>query len=284
MRSVSTGQITSDVAELFKQQTKIIVMGVLNLTPDSFSDGGRFVDPEKAVAQFQRMEEEGADIIDIGGQSSRPGSEPVTVEEELKRVLPVLEQVTPRCRALISIDTYRAEVAEVTLGRGASLINDITALGAEPVLAQVVAAHGAGLILMHKRGTPAEMQSDTSYHNLIGEISDHLRNAVALAERAGVAPEKIMVDPGIGFGKDVDGNLEIVRSVSRFCELGKPVMIGASRKSFIGKLTGAEVDDRLAGSLAAAVAAVIEGATAVRVHDVAATRQAVDIACRLRRG
>jgi dihydropteroate synthase len=282
MTSAFLSEIRNSVSDIFKNRNRIIVMGVLNVTPDSFSDGGAFFDTDKAVQRFFEMVHEGADIIDIGGESSRPGSEPVSAEEELRRLLPVLEKVVPKCSVPISIDTHKAEVAEAVLTAGASIINDITALSADDRLASVVARQDAGLILMHMRGTPATMQSNTEYDHLIREIKDSLSKAVNHAEKAGVNPELIMIDPGIGFGKDVQGNLDILKSLDEFTELGKPVMVGASRKSFIGKLAGAPVDDRESGSLAAAVTAVLNGASAVRVHNVAATRQAVDIALKLR--
>ena len=271
------------LAQLFCRQDKIIVMGVLNVTPDSFSDGGRFLDHQTAITRAHEMVTEGADIIDIGGESSRPGSQSVGVEEELDRVLPVIESLASELEAPISIDTVKSEVAEAALSAGATIINDISGLRHDSEIAAVAARHGAGLILMHMRGTPVTMQRNTNYDDLLNEVTSFLAGAARQAEAAGVDPRMIMVDPGIGFGKDIDGNLELIRSVGRMRDtIGKPVMLGASRKSFIGKLTGAQVDNRLAGSLAAVTAAVINGAAAVRVHDIAATRQAVDIAIKLR--
>ncbi len=282
MTSAFLTEIRNSVTDIFKNKNRILVMGVLNVTPDSFSDGGTFFDTSKAVERCFEMVHEGADIIDIGGESSRPGSDPVSAEEELRRVLPVLEAVVAHCPVPISVDTRKAAVAEAALAAGAAIINDITALSGDDSLAAVVARHEAGLILMHMRGTPATMQANTDYDNLIGEIKAALGNAVGKAERAGVKPDRIMIDPGIGFGKDVQGNLDVLKSLREFADLGKPIMVGASRKSFIGKLTGAPVEDRESGSLAAAVTAVLNGASAVRVHNVAATRQAVDIAIKLR--
>lgn len=282
MTSAFSTEIKSGLIDIFQNKNRILVMGVLNVTPDSFSDGGEFFNTDRAVNRCLEMIREGADIIDIGGESSRPGSDPVSVEEELRRVIPVLEKVAVRCSVPISIDTHKAAVAEAVLAAGASIINDITALSGDDKLASVVARHEAGLILMHMRGTPATMQSDTDYDNLIGEIKASLSNAVSKAEKAGVMPERIIIDPGIGFGKDVEGNLDILKSLREFADLGKPIMVGASRKSFIGKISGAPVEDRESGSLAAAVTAVLNGVAAVRVHNVAATRQAVDIAVKLR--
>ena len=200
----------------------------------------------------------------------------------MRRVLPVIERLVAYTSVLISIDTYKESVARAALAAGAKIVNDISGLTADPRLAQTVAEFSAGLILMHRRGDPTTMQSDTHYENLIAEISLFLREAISKAEAAGVDPAKIMIDPGIGFGKDLAGNVEIINSVGSLTELGKPVLIGASRKSFIGRITGADPAHRLPGSLAAAVAAVIYGAAAVRAHDVKETREAVDVAIQLR--
>ena len=248
-------------------------MGVVNTTPDSFSDGGRFLNPDLAVAHALRLVEEGADIIDIGGESSRPGSDPVTESEELRRIIPVIEALAGNIAVPISVDTCKSAVAQAALDAGASIINDITALSGDSKMAGVVARSGAGLVLMHMRGTPKAMQTNTVYGDLIGEIRDSLAAAIRSAESAGIDPNKIMIDAG---------NLEIIKSIVRFTELGKPVLIGASRKSFIGSITGARTENRLAGSLAVSVAAVLNGASAVRVHDVLETRQAVDVALQLR--
>lgn len=271
-----------DLVRLFNQHHRIVVMGVVNTTPDSFSDGGRYLETEAAVAHALQLVEQGADIIDIGGESSRPGATSVSESEEIYRVVPVIENLASQCSVPISIDTTKASVADAALKAGAAIVNDITALNGDPGMARVVAEFDAGLVLMHMRGTPQQMQSNTSYDDLIGEILAYLSAAITKAESAGVAPNKIMIDPGIGFGKDLEGNLSIIRSISSFQSLGKPILIGASRKSFIGRLSGADTGNRLSGSLAAAAAAVLNGASAVRVHDVAETRQAVDVAFRLR--
>lgn len=271
-----------DLVQLFKNHHRTIVMGVVNTTPDSFSDGGRFLNPDLAVAHALHLIEEGADIIDIGGESSRPGSDPVTESEELRRVIPVIEALAGNITVPISVDTCKSAVAQAALDAGASIINDITALSGDSKMAAVVARSGAGLVLMHMRGTPKAMQTNTVYADLIGEIRESLAAAIRSAESAGIDPNKIMIDPGIGFGKDAAGNLEIIKSIVRFTELGRPVLIGASRKSFIGRITGAQTENRLAGSLAVSVAAVLNGASAVRVHDVLETRQAVDVALQLR--
>jgi dihydropteroate synthase len=271
------------VAVLFNNRNRIIVMGVVNTTPDSFSDGGLFFDANHAVDHALQLIADGADIIDVGGESTRPGADPVGPEEEMRRVIPVIERLTAQTNIPISIDTYNESVARAALNAGATIVNDISALTADPLLAKTVAKFSAGLILMHKRGDPATMQSDTHYENLIAEISLFLREAISKAETAGVDPARIMIDPGIGFGKDLAGNVEIINSVGTLTELGKPVLIGASRKSFIGRITGADPAHRLYGSVAAAVAAVIYGAAGVRVHDVKEIREAVDVAIQLRR-
>jgi dihydropteroate synthase len=271
------------VAALFNNRNRIIVIGVVNTTPDSFSDGGQFFDTDRAVDRALQLVVDGADIIDIGGESSRPGADPVGLEEEMHRVLPVIQRLAAQSNIPISIDTYKEPVARAALTAGAVIVNDISGLTADPQLAQTIAEFDAGLILMHRRGDPATMQSDTNYDNLISEIKLFLRDAISKAEAAGVDPAKIMIDPGVGFGKDLAGNVEIIHSVGRLIKFGKPVLIGASRKSFIGRITGADPTHRLYGSLAAAAAAVIYGASAVRVHDVKETREAVDVAIQLRR-
>lgn len=272
----------ADAADIFYQSDRIIVMGVVNTTPDSFSDGGQFLDADRAVAQALRLAAEGADIIDIGGESTRPGAEPVAEEEEIRRVIPVIERLARASDVAISIDTVKARVAQLALQAGAKIVNDISALQADEEMAATVAQAGAGVILMHRRGTPQTMQANTNYDDLVAEVREALAQAIARAEDAGCDPRRIMIDPGIGFGKSLEGNLDLICSIKTFASLGKPVLIGASRKSFVGRITGAEAPDRLGGSLAAAVAAVLNGAAAVRAHDVKETRQAVDVAIRLR--
>ncbi len=250
------------------------VMGVVNVTPDSFSDGGRFLDPAVAVEHACRLATEGADIIDIGGMSSRPGAEEVAAKEELERVLPVLEEVAERLEVPVSVDTCRSEVAEAVLARGARMINDITALG-DPAMAELVAETGAGLVLMHMQGTPRSMQCDPHYEDVVTDIGRFLAERAERARDAGVSAEAICLDPGIGFGKTLEHNLEILRRLGELAELGYPLLIGTSRKSFIGKVLGAPVEERLVGSLASLVVARLAGASLFRVHDVAETRQAL---------
>ncbi len=251
------------------------IMGVVNVTPDSFSDGGRYLDPRKAIKRAGEMVEEGADIIDIGGESSRPGSDPVGLDEELKRVMPVIEEIAPKLGVPVSIDTYKSEVARRALDGGAEIVNDISALNFDPRMAELIAQRDVPVILMHMRGTPKDMQENVHYHSLISEILVYLRESITRAEAAGIDPKKIIIDPGIGFGKSVEDNLRIIRHLAEFKVLGKPILLGTSRKSFIGKILNAEVEERLAGSIASAVVGIINGANIVRVHEVKEAKRAV---------
>jgi dihydropteroate synthase len=253
-------------------------MGIVNVTPDSFADGGRFLDAAVAAQHARRLAEEGADIVDIGAESTRPGAAPVSAGEERARLLPVLEAVLGDPPCAVSVDTSKPEVAEAALLAGAHMINDVTALAAGPDLARLCARHGAGLALMHMRGTPATMQDDPRYDDLLGEVRDHLRRAVCVAERAGVAPDAICVDPGIGFGKTAEHSLRLIGRLDALASLGKPVLVGLSRKSFIGAVLGLPPAERLEGTLAASVMAVASGAHILRVHDVRAVRRAVRVA------
>lgn len=252
-------------------------MGILNVTPDSFSDAGKFFDRQKAIDQALLMAESGADILDIGGESSRPGAEPVDASTEIERVIPVIEAITPKIKLPISVDTTKYEVAETAVKAGAGIINDITGLRADVKLASLAAKTGCHLVLMHMRGTPRTMQTDTHYDNIIGEISTFLKEAAGRAIKAGVAREKIIIDPGIGFGKSAEGNYILLKNLDRFLDLGFPLLVGASRKSFIGRSLNADVDQRLEGSIAAACYAILNGAAIVRVHDVAETKRALTI-------
>jgi dihydropteroate synthase len=243
------------------------VMGVVNVTPDSFSDGGVNFDPNDAVASARRMLAEGAAIVDVGGESTRPGAEGVSVEEELRRVVPVLEQLTG---APVSIDTSKAEVARRALELGAELVNDVTALRGDPALAGVVAESGAYLCLMHMQGEPRTMQADPRYDDVVSEVAAFLEERLGAAVAAGVAEERICLDPGIGFGKTVEQNFELVRRLGELTALGRPVVVGFSRKSSLGKLLGdpQATTGSVAASVGAAVAAYERGATILRVHDV----------------
>jgi dihydropteroate synthase len=243
-------------------------MGVLNVTPDSFSDGGRFRSPAAAIRHAEQMAAEGADLIDVGGESTRPGSEPVPLEEELNRVMPVIRALAKRLRAPISIDTSKAEVARRAIEAGASMVNDVTALRGDPAMPAVVARAGASVVLMHMRGTPATMQRRPRYRDVVAEVKAFLAEAIGRAERAGIAPERILIDPGLGFGKTLAHNLRLLQHLDELVALGRPVVIGPSRKSFIGRILDVETDDRLAGTLACVAYAMRQGAQVVRVHDV----------------
>jgi dihydropteroate synthase len=256
---------------------RTLVMGVLNVTPDSFSDGGLYFDKQLAIDRALQMVEEGADIIDIGGESTRPFSDPVPLEEELRRVIPVIEAIAPKVAVPISIDTYKAKVASEALQAGASIVNDISGLRFDPDLAKVVSENGAGLILMHIKGTPKTMQLDPHYEDVILEIKQYLKESIKKAESEGVHPDSIVIDPGIGFGKKLNHNLEIFRRLRELEELGKPILVGPSRKSFIGEILGVPVSERLYGTLGAVAYCALKGVHIVRVHDVKAVRQVLDI-------
>lgn len=256
------------------QQTlrrRTIVMGILNVTPDSFYDGGRYLDTRAALQRALQMAEEGADIIDIGGESTRPGSEPVSEEEELRRVLPIIEAVRTHVGVPISIDTTKSGVAERALQAGACMVNDISGLGFDTRMAEVVARYGALCCIMHIQGTPQTMQRSPHYTDVVADISTYFHQRLALAEQAGIPRQHIWLDPGIGFGKTVEHNLEILRRLREFTAFGLPILIGTSRKSFIGKVLGdLPIEERLEGTAATVAVAILNGASAVRVHDVRA--------------
>lgn len=254
------------------------IMGILNVTPDSFSDGNSYPTVAKAVERALEMEQEGADIIDIGGESTRPSARPVPHDEELRRVIPVLEGLAGRLKIPVSIDTFKSVVAREAIAAGAEIVNDISGLTFDEGMAEVVAAADAGLVLMHTRGTPAEMQKETAYGSLIAEVTAALRSSLALAEAAGIEQGRIVVDPGIGFGKSVEGNLEILRKLSEFSVLGRPIMVGTSRKSFIGAVLGSPVAERSFGTAATVALALVNGASIFRVHDVREMRDVADMA------
>jgi dihydropteroate synthase len=259
-----------------------LVMGILNVTPDSFSDGGYFYSIDKAVAQGILMAEQGADIIDVGGESTRPGAVPVEAKEEARRVIPVIEKLKAKINLPISIDSRKADVAEKACLAGASIINDVSALKHDARIAEVAQRFNAYLILMHMRGTPETMQDKPHYDDLVGEITDFLGEAAQQAKSYGLPAKKIIIDPGIGFGKTVEHNFRIIKNIPKFARLGYPVLIGPSRKSFIGKTLNLPVEKRLEGSLAAAVSAAIYGADIIRVHDVLPTARALRIATEIR--
>jgi dihydropteroate synthase len=252
-----------------------LVMGVVNVTPDSFSDGGRFLDAPAAVAHGLELVRLGADLLDVGGESSRPGSQPIPLEEELNRVLPVVRGLLAGTDVPISIDTTKPEVADQALSAGAHAVNDITALQSE-AMAEVVRKHGAGLVLMHAQGTPATMQQNPHYDDVVREVLEFLEARLQRARDLGIAGSQVVLDPGIGFGKTLEHNLLLLGNLSRLRRAGRPVLLGVSRKGFLGQLLGRAVGERLAGSLACAFAALADdSAQILRVHDVAATRDAV---------
>ena len=270
-----------------------LVMGIVNVTPDSFSDGGRFVGPAEAVRHAQRLVDEGADLIDVGGESTRPGAAPVEVEEEARRVVPVIRALAKRLAVPVSVDTSKAAVAQRAIDAGASLVNDVTALRGDPQMAQIVAKARVSVILMHRRGTPQTMQQAPRYQDVVGEVQRFLAQASRRAQGAGIRSDRILLDPGLGFGKTVRHNLLLLRHLDALAALGQPVVIGPSRKSFIGRVVApparrdtsspertlparsldAEVSQRLNGTLACVAYAMRQGAAMVRVHDVKATVQ-----------
>jgi dihydropteroate synthase len=254
------------------------VMGVLNVTPDSFSDGGEFLAPDAALAHARAMVAEGADLLDVGGESTRPGAEPVGAEEELRRVMPVVEALAAAGAVPVSIDTSKAAVARAATAAGASFVNDVTALRGDPEMAAVVGAAGADLCLLHMRGEPRTMQEDPRYDDVVAEVKAFLEERLAFAVGEGIPENHVWLDPGIGFGKTLDHNLELLRRLDQIVALGRPVVIGASRRRFIGALTGRAEQDRAAGTVAVNVMAFERGAHMFRVHDVAPTRDALAVA------
>jgi dihydropteroate synthase len=255
-------------------------MGIVNVTPDSFSDGGLFLDAEAAVGHGRELAAEGADILDVGGESTRPGAEAVGAEEETARIEPVVAALAREAGpgVPVSIDTSKSAVAEAALDAGAAIVNDVTALRGDPELAALCADRDCGLILMHMLGDPRTMQDDPRYDDVVDDVRAFLAERIELATSAGVDEERIWVDPGIGFGKTVEHNLELLRRLGELRELGRPIVVGTSRKSFIGKLTGAGVEDRLGGTVASNVLAYANGAEVLRVHDVAPVKEALTTA------
>lgn len=261
------------------------IMGVLNVTPDSFYDGGRYWDPYTAVRHGQRMTEEGADIIDVGGESTRPGAEPVRLEEELRRVIPVIERLKDRAGQPISIDTRKAEVARRAIGAGAGMVNDVSGMTADPEMVETVASAGVPVVIMHTAGTPRDMQRNPGYRDTVGEIVDWLGARIEHAVAHGIRRSRIIVDPGIGFGKRLSDNLLLIRSLASFRKLNCPILIGPSRKAFIGRVLDAEKDERMEGTAAAVALSVANGASIIRVHDVREMGRVVrmtDAICRAR--
>jgi dihydropteroate synthase len=259
---------------------RTLIMGVLNITPDSFSDGGRFFEWTRAVEQGKRLAEEGADILDVGGESTRPGSRPVPEEEELRRVIPVIEALRPKISIPISIDTRKAAVAESALQSGAEMVNDVSALRFDEGMAEVVSRRKVPVVLMHLRGRPETMQADTHYDDLIGEIRGFFRERIDYAVSRGISRDRIILDPGIGFGKSMEEkhNLILLKELRGFRALGQPLMIGTSRKAFLGRILNLPPEEREEGTLATIAVAIQNGANIVRVHEVRRTRRAVQVA------
>ena len=262
-----------------------VLVGILNITPDSFSDGGNFLDPEAAAARAANILDEGARVIDIGGESTRPGSDPVSADEEIRRVVPAIERlVADRPAAVVSVDTYRAVTAEAALWAGACIVNDVTALRGDPRMVALVVEAGCPVVLMHMKDEPKTMQREPYYEDVVREVRDFLAERAEFAVSAGVKPENVIVDPGIGFGKTLDHNLALLRHLDVIVDLGFPVLVGASRKRFLGTITGVEVaSERVFGTVATSVMAYERGATFFRVHDVRANREALAVAEVVRR-
>jgi len=260
------------------------VMGILNVTPDSFSDGGRYLEREKAVEHGIAMARDGADIIDVGGESTRPYSKKISIDEEMERVIPVIEALSRELSIPICIDTYKTEIAKMAIEAGASMINDISAFRFDPDLISVVQESGIPVILMHMKGTPDNMQDNPTYDDLIGEILDFLNSAVDRALNGGIHKDMIIIDPGIGFGKTFDHNLEIINALTKFHSFGRPILLGTSRKAFIGHILDREVHDRDTGTMATIAAGVMNGAHIVRVHDVKKGVETVKVIDAIKRG
>ena len=253
-----------------------LVMGILNITPDSFADGGQYSTLDEVIAQADRLVAEGADILDIGGESSRPGSESISTAEELARVVPLIERLRPNLAIPISVDTTKAEVAQAAIDLGVDIINDIRGL-TDPALLRVVAKSDVGVVIMHMRGTPRTMQLSPTYENVVGEVAAYLAERVQVVEAAGISRARIAVDPGIGFGKTFAHNQRILRELDQLEKIDCPILVGTSRKGFLGQITGKPVADRVVGSVASALASLAGGASVVRVHDVAATVEAIAV-------
>ena len=263
---------------LLSKKKQSLIMGILNVTPDSFSDGGKYLEKNTAIIHALEMIDEGADIIDIGGESTRPFSDPVSLKEEISRVVPVIEGIRKKSDICISIDTTKSQVATAALNSGASVINDVSAMEVDPLMVDVALKFDCPLIIMHMKGTPKNMQDDPQYESLISDIKDYLLDRTDFIISKGINPKKIVIDPGIGFGKTVENNFEIINNLNHFATMDFPVMLGASRKSFIGISLNLPEEDRLEGSLAANVVGLQNGAKIFRVHDVAETNKALVIA------
>ena len=263
---------------------KTHIMGILNVTPDSFADGGRYLQKDKAIEHALAMARDGADIIDIGGESTRPYSQKTSLDEEIDRIIPVIQVLSQELTIPISIDTYKVEVAKQALKAGASIINDISAFRFDPEMISVAAEAGVPVVLMHMKGTPSDMQVNPTYDNLITEIVDFLKHAIDRAVKGGVRKDMIIADPGIGFGKSFDHNLQIIKGLAQFHSLERPILLGTSRKAFIGHILNKDVDERDAGTMATIAAGVMEGAHIIRVHNVKKALETVKIIEAIKRG
>ena len=271
-----------DLAQWEEKRSRVLVMGIVNVTPNSFHDGGRHLRREDAIERGVRMADEGADIVDVGGESTRPGSEPVPTQVEMDRVLPVVEGIRRRSPVLVSIDTTKADVAKEAIRLGAGIVNDISALRFDARMAATAAEAGAFVVLMHMQGRPETMQQDPIYSDIIAEVRSFLVQRTRVAVEAGIPEERIVVDPGIGFGKTLEHNLTLLRNLSRLVELGRPVLVGASRKAFLGAILDLPTSERIEGTIVADTTAILNGASVIRVHDVKEGRRTADVAARLR--
>ena len=260
-----------------KKPSDYLIMGIINTTPDTFSDGGKYNSTSEAIDFAYELLREGADIIDIGGESSRPGADPISAEEEIKRISPLLSELVKNTESTVSIDTYKSSTANYALNNGACLVNDISGLSFDKEMVDIVIRHNASIVIMHMKGTPKTMQKNPNYDNVIDEICDFLTNQVDFAINKGVSSDKIIIDPGIGFGKTLNDNYEIIAKLNQLCDLGYPVLVGPSRKSFIGVTLGEPVEKRLEGSITAAAMCYYSGAKILRVHDVKETKKSLSI-------
>jgi len=270
------------LAEWMRDRDRVLVMGVLNVTPDSFHDGGRFADHEEAINAALRMEAEGADLLDVGGESTRPGAAPLPCDEELERVLPVIEGIRRRSEISISIDTTKADVAREAIEAGACMVNDVSALRFDDRMASVVASSRTLVALMHMQGRPATMQKEPSYDDVVVEVRQFLCDRIQAAVDAGISADRILIDPGIGFGKRLEHNLDLLRNLHQLVNVGRPVIVGVSRKSFLGRILDLPSPERLEATIAANAVAIANGADVIRVHDVKEGRRTADVARRLR--
>lgn len=257
----------------FDLTRRTLVVGIVNVTPDSFSDGGQYLSPDSAIAHGLELVKHGADVVDIGGESTRPGSAPVSVEEEIRRVIPVIEGIRKQAGVAISIDTYKAVVAETAIRAGATIINDVSGFQLDTAMTEVARRTRAGVILMHMQGTPQTMQTNPQYEDVVREVRDHLRKRVDLAVASGIEPDRIMVDPGIGFGKTLEHNLQLLRGLREFQSLNRPILVGTSRKSFITKTVGDNIESRDWATAATVAWCIAQGVHAVRVHNVPLCQQ-----------